>query len=74
MFEQFGMLPVSGGLYDQDPDFIAALRVERLARDDHQLFSVKQPDDTTKQRVAERKSALVKWRREQARRETEKRT
>lgn len=64
MFEQFGMLPVGGGLYDQDPDFIDELRTARMARNDHELLSATSKDNPDlKKAQAKRKAELVKWRR-----------
>ena len=65
MVEQFGIWPVDGGLYAQDPDFIADLRLARMARDDHNLFAIAEPDKDTKQVQARRRAELARWRREQ---------
>lgn len=64
MFEQFGILPVDGGLYAQDPDFIDELRTARQARNDHTLFAADSKDNPEmKKAQSRRRSQIAKWRR-----------
>lgn len=62
MFEQFGIWPVAGGLYDQDMDFLNELSLARMARDDHSLFSTDSKDNPDlKKQQTKRQVALMKW-------------
>lgn len=64
MVEEFGIWPVDGGLYVQDPDFIDELRLERTARHDHELFSIDAKDNPkVRQRQDKRRVQLARWRR-----------
>lgn len=63
MVEQFGIWPIDGGLYAQDPDFIDELRLARLARNDHDLFSADSKDNKNLRRAQSRRRVeLMKWR------------
>lgn len=64
MAEQFGIWPVDGGLYAQDPDFIAELRLARAARNDHELLSADAKDNPKlRQQQDRRKAQITRWRR-----------
>jgi hypothetical protein len=64
MFEQFGILPVPGGLYDQDMDFLTELRMARQARNDHSLLSAESKDNKELRAAqAKRRVELLRWRR-----------
>lgn len=63
MVESFGIWPVDGGLYAQDPVFIEELRLERMARQDHDLLSADSKDNPELRKAQEkRKVELMKWR------------
>lgn len=63
MLDQFGIWPVDGGLYAQDPDFIYELQLARTARNDHDLLSIDAKDNSElKKQQAKRRAQIVKWR------------
>lgn len=47
-----------------DPDFIDHLILQRMARNDHDLFSIDKPDEAMKKQQRQRRLQLMHWREE----------